>query len=525
MAKDNLKLKIIVIGMFLLVLLPLIASVGEEELSYQIHNPSKCFVNLRDESFGQIYKYDVDVEIENIGNTIIKSFDGRPNLPIYYNPWYGENGCSSKGLTYSDYPNFWDFVKEGYLERIIEYCPKGVSDPLNDGIENYQCNGLCVPDKSVCIDDKTLKKCSSDGNSINTETCGFKCYAGICVTPNYNLFLTADDIYEIEHDINIDTRFLVSVEPDVPVVGSQIKGYVYRDGIKLKEVNSFTDSSGNAKLTFTGIDQIGEAEIRITTNYLGIEYTKSKIVNLVGRPIIYEVSAYSYVQYNSEPIKFNIKLKDLKGRSVYPEKLNYLKVESSLTNGQIISDDIEYKGSGLYEVSSVVSGVGGYIGKIKFEYDGQEEQSPSIEIDVEKTSLNIDTSDISPVADLGETVTFKFQVFDSFGNKITPDDVHVEIRFPNGVTIKQIPFGDITFSNGYYSFDFTFNQVEKHTMSIYASKQGYVLGSAVSTIIVGSSGGEAGPSWFSNIGIIAVGFFVVFFIVAYMVTKKKRRRR
>lgn len=518
--------KILAIGIFLLVLLPIISAVGEEELSYQVHNPSQCYVNLRDESTSSMYKYDVDVKIDSVGNKIIKSFDGRPDLPVYYNPWYGENGCKNNGLTFSDYPNFWNFVKDGYIERTIEYCPRGVSDPLDDGIDNYQCIGLCVPEKSVCIDEITLKRCSVDGSSISTDTCGFRCYKGVCITPNYNLFLTADDVYEIEHDINIDTRFLVSIEPDVPVVGSQIIGYIYKEGIKIKEKNAFTDETGATRLTFSGVDQIGEAEIRIKTSYLGKEYTKSKIVNLVGRPILYDVSTYSYVQYNAEPIRFNIELKDLKGRSVYPEKLTNLRVDASLTGGQIISSNAEYKGSGLYEITSIVSGVGGYIGKILFTYDGQEEQSPSIEIDVEKTGISIDSSQIDPVASLNELTNFKFKVYDSFGKVLVPENLWVEIKFSDGVTVRQIPFSEIIYSNGEYSFDFTFTQVEKHTMNIYATKEGYVLGNSISTIIVGGGSNlGAGPSWFSQLQFIVPGFFVIVFIVAWLMTKKKKGRK
>ena len=518
--------KILLLGIFILILLPIIQAVSEEELSYQIHNPSKCFVNLRDESVGQLYKYDVEVKIDSVGNKIIKSFDGQPQLPVYYNPFYGENGCSTNGLNYQDYPSFWDFVSEGYIERIIEYCPKGVLDPLNDGINNYQCIGLCVPEKSVCIDDITFKKCSVDGNSIGTGICDFRCYEGNCITPNYNLFLTTDEVYEIEHDINIDTRFLVSIEPDVPVIGSQIRGYIYKDSVKLKEESGFTDETGKVRLTFTGVDQIGEAEIRIVTSYLGIEYTKSKIVNLVGRPIKYEVSAYSYVQYNAEPVKFNVELKDLKGRSVYPEELNNLQVDASLTNGQIISSNAEYKGSGLYEVSSIVSGVGGYIGKITFEYEGQEEQSPSIEIDVEKTGISIDTSQISPVADLNTPTSFNFKIYDSFGKVLVPQNLWAEIKFSDGVTVRQIPFNEFIYLNGEYSFDFTFIQVEKHTLNIFATKDGYVLGNSISTIIVGGGeGGMAGPQWFSDVGYYAIGFLVIVFVVAWLITKKKKGRR
>lgn len=521
--------KYLAIGIFLLVLLPFIQAVGEEELSYQIHNPSKCYVNLRDESTGSMYKYDVDVTISSIGNKIIKSFDGKPELPVYYDPWYGENGCAEKGLNYQDYPSFWDFIRAGYIERIIEYCPKGVTDPINDGIDNYQCNGLCVPEKSVCIDDKTLKRCSVEGDSISTEICDFKCYSGICITPNYNLFLTTDDVYEIEHDINIQTKFLVSVEPDVPIRGSQIRGYIYRDGIKIKEQSDFTDDNGNARITFSGVDQVGEAEIRVVTTYLGIEYTKSKIVNLVGRPINYKVTTYSYVQYNAEPIRFNVEMKDLKGRSVYPEKLTNLRADTSLTNGEIISNNIEYKGSGLYEITSIVRGVGGYIGKIMFTYDGQEEQSPSIEIDVEKTGISIDTSQINPVADLNTLTSFNFKVYDSFGKVLVPQNVWAEMEFPDGVTVIQIPFEQIRLVSGEYIIDFTFSQVEKHVLNIYATKDGYVLGNAISTIVVGGGADMgAGPIWFADLYIIIPIFFIGFFGLAWLVvrgSKKKRKKR
>jgi len=80
--------------------------------------------------------------------------------------------------------------------------------------------------------------------------------------------------------------------------------------------------------------------------------------------------------------------------------------------------------------------------------------------------------------------------------------------------------------NGEYSFDFTFIQVEKHTLNIFATKDGYVLGNSISTIIVGGGeGGMAGPQWFSDVGYYAIGFLVIVFVVAWLITKKKKGRR
>jgi len=500
---------------------------NEEELYYQTHNPGICKINVRN-PIGELDKFEIDVGVRVDGNQIMKTFDGTPELPISYDSFYGENGCQSFGLTYTDYPSFWDLVRTGSIERQAEYCPFGASDPTPfDGVNNYKCNGLCIPESSICKDDKTLLKCRSDGNSIETITCGFECDSGICLGLDYNLFIDTDrNSYNLGDSIIVNGRFTQPTEPATPIEGVLVTAQIIKNNAVIKELTQYTDTLGEINLEFTNIDSVGELEIKLSLTYLDKIYEKNKIVNVAGELITFEVTTYSYTQYETEPIIFTVLMKDSKGRYVYPEKLTNIKAIATLTGGQVISSDVEFKGNGVYEISSNVIGVGRYVGKLAFEFEGTPHDSPIIEIDVEKIRISIDTSEIIPTAVLDEENEYTIRLYDSLGNKLNPDSLWIEIDFPDGITTDLITFDEFTKTDeGVYKFSYTFPDVEKFTFTILADKEGYVRGSAKASVAVG---GEkplvAGPEWFKYlIWIIPLGI-IIFFILAYIFYRMVKKR-
>ncbi len=501
---------------------------SENDLYHKDHKPGKCFVRIRD-PLDNLNQYEVDVSIRTSGNQIIASFDGTPDLPINYEAWYGENGCRSHGLTYADYPTFWDLIRTGSIERTIEYCNFGVSDPTPyDGIENYKCNGLCVPESSICLDQTTLKKCRADGNSIETITCDYKCENGFCIDLDYNLFVDTDkNSYILGDDILVNGRFTQPTTPAIPVEGVLVTAQIVKNYAIIRELSDFTDSVGEVNFVFNEVDLVGEAEIKLSLTHLNKLYEKSKIINIVGELIDFEVTTYSYTQYETEPIKFTVTMKDSKGRYVYPEKLTNLRGIATLTSGQVLNSNVEYKGDGEYEVTSNVAGVGRYVGKIAFDYEGTPYDSPVIEIDVEKIRISIDTSEIIPTAKLDETVDYTIRIYDSMGNKLDVDNLWVEISFPDGVTTELIAFDEIEkVEEGMYEFTFTFPQVEKFTFDFLADKEGYVRGSAMASVAVaGNKPMTAGPEWFKYLlWIIPLGL-IVFFGIAYVIYRKVRGKK
>jgi len=498
----------------------------EKELYYQDHKPGVCKISVRNLA-GGLDQFEIDVGVRVNGNKIMKTFDGTPRLPISYDSFYGENGCQSHGLTYTDYPSFWDLVRIGSIERQVEYCPFGTLDPTPfDGLNNYKCDGLCIPNSAICRDDNTLLRCRGDGNSIETITCGFKCEDGICLELDYNLFIdTNRNSYNLGDDILVNGRFTQPTNPATPIQGVLVTAQIIKNNAVIRELSEYTDSLGEINLVFTNINSVGEVEIKLSLTHLNKLYEKNKIVNVAGELITFEVTTYSYTQYETEPIKFTVLMKDSQGRYVYPEKLTNLRGIATLTSGQVLNSSVEFKGNGEYEITSNVVGVGRYVGKLAFEFEGTPHDSPIIEIDVEKIRISVDTSEIIPVATLGEDNEYTIRLYDSLGNKLDPDDLYIEIDFPDGITTDLIPFNEFTkVEEGVYTFNYNFPQVEKFTLNILADKTGYVRGSAKASVAVsGEKELVAGPKWFKYlIYIIPIGI-VLFFIFAYIFWRAIKR--
>ena len=501
----------------------------ESDLYYTDHIPGVCVINVRNPQ-GELDSFEIDVTVRTEGNQIIKMFDGTPELPISYESFYGENGCRSLGLTFTDYPGFWDLVRTGYIERMVDYCPFGVIDPTPyDGVDNYQCEGLCVPDLSICRDIDTLLRCRSDRNSIETIECELRCENGECLESDYNLFVETDqDSYALGDDVLVSGRFTRATTPETPVEGVLVTAQVRKNNAVLMELQEYTNELGEVEFEFEEVNSVGETEIRLSVTHQGRLYENSKIINFVGHLISFEVTTYSYTQYNTELITFTVEMRDAEGRYVYPEELSNIRGIATLTNGQVLETNVEFKGEGEYEISSVVTGTGRYVGKLSFEYEGTPHDSPTIEIDVEQIRISVDISEIVPVATLGEPNDYVVRLYDSIGNIIDPDDLFVQIEYPDGITTDEITFDEIErLEEGTYEFSYVFPQVELFTMDILADKEGYVRGSATASVAVSGEGGAytAGPVWFRYlIWIIPIGV-ILFFVLAYVFYRIIRKRK
>ena len=515
----------IILAILVLTIFPLVSA--QEELLYKNHDSGSCFIRVREEPSGIIHQYNIEVKVEIRGNRIVKVFDGRPQLPATYTYWYGEPGsCSQLGLVYNDYPNFWDLVKTGYIERTVDFCPYNIVDPTPfDGKVNLKCSSLCIPEKAVCETDSTLKRCRIDGNSIETISCDFKCENSQCIERDSNLFLSTDkESYFYSDNIKVEGKFTQPTIPETPITGVLVTAQIIKGGV-IKETQAFTSSKGNISVQFNAIELVGEVIIKLSATYRDRLYEKSEVVNFVGQPINYKVGTFSYIQYDSQPVKFTVEMKDLNARDIYPDKLKNLRAVASLSGGQVGTSNIEYKGNGLYEISSAVSGSGVFAGKVEFDYQGTPQSSPIIEITIDRVSVNIDISEIDPTAKLKQNRTYTIKVFDSFGNKINPDNLWVSIKFPDGATTDLVPFERIKkVSEGVYEFYYTFPQVEKFTFDIFADKAGMVRGSAkVSVAVSGDKEATAGPAIFGQFSYLVIGAFLLLFLVAYLIYRRVKR--
>lgn len=264
-----------------------------------------------------------------------------------------------------------------------------------------------------------------------------------------------------------------------------------------------------------------------TLNYGLHKYSCVEDGRKVKKELIKEniiLTSYAYTQYNKEPIKFTVRLKDATGIDIYPEKITNLKGFATLTNGQIISQTVTYLGKGEYEVKSTVIGNGDLVGGIEFKYLEDTIKTQTITIRVEDVAVNIDTSFITPVANLYETNKYQISIYDTLGNIITPDNLWIQVTYPDGVTKETITFDKFTkVKEGTYEFSFYFNQVEKYTFDIYADKMGFVRGSAKASVSSASEEEKVvGPTWFPYLKYIVPIGFIAFFIIAYILFRRRR---
>lgn len=490
----------------------------DSDLNYKRHDAGLCTISIQNAQ-GDYITYNINTSIRASGNQIYVKFDGTPQLPAPAGyTGYGSNACAMYGLGDQGLA-FWTLVQSGSVEGIVDTCPVSAIDPnLYDSITSLQCNSLCHPTQTVCVDSTTLHICNADGTRIDSQNCALGCDGNhnTCnVAQNTLTIQTDQSVYSLGEDIYVTGSF---VDSSGGIVGRTVQATLTKGGslIPNGDLQSTTDSNGNVNFTFSKIATSGEISVNLhIANYLGQSYDATpKIIQVAGNSIKYEVATYSQTQYSSKNITFTVKMKDANGLIIIPAQITNLAAVATLTSGTVSSSEVTYKGEGLYEISSTVEGSGTYVGKLAFNFQGQPQSSyPVIQIDVRPMSISIDVSKISPGAYLNDTMNYTISIFDATGQKLDPDNIMIEVSLPDGTTVQTITFDELTkVSDGVYTFPFTYSQVEKHTFNIYADYSNYARGSAKASVAVDSNS-ITGP----GIPGIGIGIDYAFYIIAAIV--------
>ena len=281
-------------------------------------------------------------------------------------------------------------------------------------------------------------------------------------------------------------------QPNIMMVGK-----IWNEGQVVASDTETTDSNGYVTFNFYDVEAIGPAELRVTVhNIAGRDVEAVSKMVFSGSLLQFETTTSSYIQPNKNPIKYMVNVKDNKYREITLSQITNLHAEATLSNGEIVYSEVQYFGNGDYEASVDVTGTGIFLGRIGFNYLGGDFISPAIQIDVRVTTISVDVSQIPVASMVGITETISFSLVSSTGELIDPDEIEVIITLPTGFEDKTLTKTDLTkVSEGVYSFDYTFNQVEKHTFDIYADKGDYAKGHARASVVVsGVDDDTFGPS-------------------------------
>lgn len=506
-------IKTIIIGIVLIIGIAFVASEygAFQELSVATSGDSPELVyQVRGETFEYKYLYRAPYpEMWSICRAEPISFDvdGKNIIYVY---------LGDKTLEASRYCN------GPVLGSIADYCYFGVEDPNPyDDVVEYKCIGYCAPLKSVC-DGSVLQTCNADGSAIDKVACEYGCENSACLIPEvlFALNLQTADSYVFGQDVSVQASMIVN---DKPHPGSLINGKIIKDGGVIAETSVYTDDNGVADLVFTNVEGIGDATIQVSTVHLGEVKTTTEDIYFGGEAIIFTPTTYSYIQYTTKDVEFTIEIKDGKGRYITPTT-GELTVISTMTSANVLSNNVEYIGNGKYRITSDVSGSGLYNGKVNLLYQGVNFESIGISIDIRDVTIDIDTSDITPVATLGNTETIAFYTMSSLGGNIEPDEITIEVSYPGGYITDTLTMNDLTRVNtGSYEFDYTFNEIEKFTFNIYADKEDYTRGTARASVSVASTVEEAfNPIVFvlNNMNLIIGGVVLIIGFVLYRRYKK-----
>lgn len=365
----------------------------------------------------------------------------------------------------------------------IEYCYFNAEDPnLYDDVVELKCIGYCAVGQSVCEGD-VLQTCNIEGTAIDKVLCEHTCENGVCIIPEvfFALNLQTADSYIYGDDVKVVASVIVL---DKPLANTQVRGKLLKDGGVVAETIATTDSNGIANIVFQRVEGVGTLQLEASTTRLDETIIETKDIYFTGDAVIFASTTYSYIQYTTDEVEFNVNIKDGSGRYISPTS-GTLTVMSTMTGNEIISSTSEYLGEGDYLIKSVVSGPGTYNGKVGMTYQGVDFESIGINIDVRDVALEVGVSDFAPSAVIGETKTLQFNVVSSIGGHVDPDAVEIVVSYPSGYVTDRINMIDMTrISEGVYEFDYTFDEVEKYSFDIYVDKEEHVRGHGKATVAV-----------------------------------------
>ena len=432
---------------------------------------------------------------------------------IYYKDPYPE------GITYSS------TTHSSFIESSVEPCPSDIdliTISTASGIA-YKCDAYCRAYVSVC-DGDVLQTCNPEGTAIDKEVCDYGCSNGACIQPDvvFGMNLQTADSYIYGEDV---TAQVSVISADKPHGGALINGRIIKDGGIIAETSGYTDVNGVFNLMFPRVEGVGTLQLQVSTTHLGELHTKTNDIYFTGETVIFVPTTYSYIQYTTDEIKFNVHVKDAMGRYITPTT-GELTVISSITNSDILSSTSKYLGDGNYEITSIVSGSGTYNGKVNMLYQGVNFESTGISIDVRDVVLEVGVGDFTPSAIIGDTETLQFSVVSSIGGYVDPDAVEIIVSYPTGYVTDTLSLMDMTgVSEGMYEFDYTFTEVEKYSFDIYVDKEEHVRGHAKATVAVTGVADDEDVSllalFISNVKMVFIALVIIGSL--FLIYKKMRR--
>ena len=320
------------------------------------------------------------------------------------------------------------------------------------------------------------------------------------------------DEYDYGSDLEFEATVFMGENPYPSLITATIETF---DGGILESISGTPDLDGVVLLKFEEVEASGEVLLKVSAG--GVE--KSQTLFFTGISVIFGVTTYSHVQSNTENITFLVHAEDANHKDIYPEVISNLHVINSLSYGTILRNTIEYLGSGVYEVSSEVEGIGKYYGKLGFKYQGVDYLSGQIEIDVESATISVGTNLIPPSTGVDSEETLTISCASSAGKALDPDEITMRVSLPSGYEEAVLYLKDLKrISEGTYEFNYLFTQVEKYSFDIVAKKGGFATGNAKATVSVTGSG-DTGPGLggFGNLEYIfyaAIGLIILFVIIS-----------
>lgn len=141
--------------------------------------------------------------------------------------------------------------------------------------------------------------------------------------------------------------------------------------------------------------------------------------------------------------------------------------------------------------------------------------------------LDIDVSEVPMIAKINTVLDLSFYVVDDAGDRIDPDELSINVRHPDGLTIVRFEHDEITRVDvGHYQFTYEFDTLEKYSFDITAEKDGYVSDFCKATVAVNEIG-DTEPS-ILVVAIVNIKYVIIgcgFLCLGIVILDKKHRPR
>jgi hypothetical protein len=298
----------------------------------------------------------------------------------------------------------------------------------------------------------------------------------------------------VKMTVDIPIKFTVGQNFDIEVNIEDTDGVpvtvIIKDS-KQRVVGTWDDTT--PIVTISGPRLLGDATMVVQGKWEDIILEETFNIKFTGSPIIVTPIVENYVQYSNQPIEFKVKVQDFSGKSITPNELGGYYFTASLSNGAASIPAVDYQGDGVYRVVTLVTGNGEFRATMHYTYLGTTFDSSEIKIMVDPNSISVNTNDISPIAEIGQTKSIRFTVYDASGRKFEPDRININVRNPDGISVDQYVKNQLTeIEEGVYEFTYKFESVEKHTFEIQAESSGMDSGMGKASVAVGEPGSSTG---------------------------------